>query len=176
VPSNRHVLLAGVALLAVVPALAAAQPTTVMDRGSTFGQNPAGSFFGVLIVGALALAVIPDYVERLVERIRSETGACLGWGIVVGLVFVFVAVVLALSVVGIVLLIPLAIVFAIVAALANAVGYLALFAGVHDNRGIALLLGAAIAGLSGFIPIVGQVLGFIVGSLGLGAVFREWNA
>jgi hypothetical protein len=90
--------------------------------------------------------------------------------------FVGLAVLLALTVIGAILVIPLAIGFFVIAVVGNALGYLAVFDGVVDSRGVALVAGAAVAGVTNLVPILGGLVGFVVGSLGVGAVVRDYRA
>lgn len=131
-------------------------------------------FVSTLVVGALLLGLAPRFVDRCVDRIHDEPGACFGWGVLVLVAFVGVAVLLALTVVGIVVVIPLALGFVVVGVVGNAVGYLALLDGVVEERKTALVAGAAVAGATNLIPILGGLVGFVVGSLGVGVTAREY--
>jgi MFS family permease len=174
-PSTRYVL-ATFALL-ILPGIASAQRGTDIDVGtvSTFLDGPS-SFFGTLVVGALILALVPEFVDRIVDRIHDETGMCFGWGVLVLLVFLGAVLLLIVTIVGILVVIPLAIGFGILGAAGNALGYLALFAPHIESRWAALVVGAAISGIAAMIPIVGGLLGFVVSSLGTGAIVREWQS
>lgn len=174
-PSIRYVF-ATLALL-MIPGIASAQrgSDVNIDTFSAFLDGPS-SFFGTLIIGALILALAPEFVDRIVDRVHEETGMCIGWGILVFIIFFGAVILLIITVIGILVVIPLAIGFGILAAAGNALGYLALFAPHIESRWAALVVGAAISGIAAIIPIVGGLLGFIVGSLGVGAIVREWQS
>ncbi|MFB6112423.1 MAG: hypothetical protein ABEJ35_07825 [Halobacteriaceae archaeon] len=175
-PSTRRVALGALCALVAIPAVVSAQPGTGLEDPNLSPVGRSGSgFFGTLIIGGLLVALAPDYVEALIERIHDDTGGCFAWGIAIGILFIVAIVVLIFTVIGILLAIPLAIAFGLIAAAGNAVGYIALFDNFVDNRWIALLIGAIIAGVAGAIPLVGGLLGFIVGSLGLGAIVLDYR-
>lgn len=174
-PSTRYVL-ATFALL-MMPGIASAQRGADMDIGtlSAFLDGPS-SFIGTLVVGALILALAPEFVDRIVDRVHDETGMCFGWGVLVFIVFFVAIFLLIITIIGILVVIPLSIGFGILGAAGNALGYLALFAPHIESRWAALVVGAAISGIAAIIPIVGGLLGFVVGSLGTGAIVREWQS
>lgn len=174
-PSIRYVLVA-FALL-VMPGITSAQSGPDVDVGtvSTVLDGPM-SFVGTLVVGALILAAAPEFVDRIVDRVHNETGMCMGWGILMFIIAFGAIVLLFITIIGILVVIPLAIGFGILGAAGNALGYLALFAPHIESRWAALVVGAAISGVAGIIPVVGGILGFIVGSLGVGAIVREWQS
>lgn len=175
-PSYRWTLVIATAVLGLLPPVASAQPGPGFDPGAVSPVlSGAGGFVGTFVVGAIVLAVAPQFVDRVVDRIQNETANCFGWGILALIIFFGVVVLLAITIIGILLVIPLAIAFVVLAAVGNALGYLALFANAVDDHWIALLIGAAISGLTSVIPIVGSLVGFVVGSLGVGAVLREWR-
>lgn len=165
------------ALLAVVPATVAAQPGAAAESAQLPPTVQAiVGFVSTLFLGAILLALAPEFVDRGVDHIHDEGGACFGWGVLVLVAFVGVSVLLALTVIGIVLVIPLVLGFAAVAFVGNALGYLALFDGVVDSRKAALVAGAFVAGASNLVPILGGLVGFVVGSLGVGAIVRDYRA
>jgi|AntRauMinimDraft_4_1070384.scaffolds.fasta_scaffold00253_30 hypothetical protein len=173
---HRAVALSSV-LLAVVPATVAGQPGAAAESAQLPPTVQAlVGFVSTLLLGGLLLALAPEFVDRGVERIHDEGVACFGWGVFVLVAFVGVSVLLAVTVVGIVLVIPLALGFFVVAVVGNALGYLALFDGFVESRRVALVAGAVVAGVTNLIPILGGLVGFVVGSLGVGAVVRDYRA
>lgn len=173
---HRSVAVLGL-LLAFAPAAVAAQPSAAAQSP----QLPPAvqalvGFVATLALGAMLLALAPGFVDRAVDRIHEETGPCFGWGVVMFVAFVSLSVTLAATLIGIVLVIPLAFGFVAVAFLGNALGYLALFDGVLDSRKQALFAGAAVAGATNLIPVLGGLVGFVVGSLGVGAVVQDYRA
>jgi hypothetical protein len=129
-----------------------------------------------LVVGGILLAGAPRYVDRIIGRIHDDTGISFLWGVGVLVLFIGSFVLLAITVVGIVIAIPLMIGFVVVAIVGNVLGYLAVLSGVVENRWLALVLAAALASLLGAIPVLGNLIGFVVGSLGVGAIARDWRA
>lgn len=176
--ARRVVALLAFALVPiVVPAVAAAQGAPGFDQ-----PNPspmvrlAGGFIFSLIVGSIMLATAPGYVDRIIERVQTDTGASFLWGIGVLALFIGLFVLLVITVVGIIVAIPLLIVFVVVAIIGNVLGYLALLSGLVESRWVALVLASALAAILGAIPVLGNLIGFVVGSLGVGAIARDWRA
>ncbi|SEW24589.1 hypothetical protein [Halobacterium jilantaiense] len=164
-------------LLAVVPATVAARPAAAAQ--STELSPPVQAvlaFVATLFVGGVLLSKAPQFVDQSVDRIRGESAACFVWGVVVLVMFVGVSVLLVLTGFGIVLWVPLAVGFVAVAFVGSAVGYLAVFDGILDSRVQALLVGAVVAGATNLVPVLGSIVGFVVGSLGLGAVVEYSRA
>lgn len=164
-------------LLAVVPATVAAQPGAATESAQLPPTVQAAIGFGsTLLIGGLLLVMASDFVDQGVDLIHDEPGACFVWGLLVLIGFVGVTVLLALTVIGAILVIPLALGFFVVAVVGNALGYLALFDGVVDSQKVALVAGAAVAGVTNLIPILGGLVGFVVGSLGVGAVVLNYRS
>lgn len=173
VPARRLLTAAAIVLLAV-PAVAVARPAPDVDPSVSPVVQMVGSTLVTLVVGGIVLAVRPAYARTVVERIYDDGFAALGVGVLALIVFVGVELLLWITIVGILLAIPLAIAFAVVGAIGNALGYLAIFGALVESRWTALVLAAALSGVVGVIPILGDLVGFLIGSIGVGAVFLEW--
>ncbi|WP_327051990.1 hypothetical protein [Halomicrococcus gelatinilyticus] len=163
-------------VFAFVPVVVAGQPAPGVETPSVSPlARVVGGGLSTLVVGGLLLAAAPDYTDRIVDQISDEPVACFGWGLAVLVLFVGTTVLLAITVVGIVLVIPLVLAVAVVGVVGSALGYLALFGRVVESRWLALGLGALVAGLTNVVPVLGSVVGFVVGSVGVGAVVRDWR-
>lgn len=147
------------------------------DVGQPNVSTPARfgwGFLSTLIVGAIMLAFIPDYFDRLVGDIRSSPVSNFGWGFAALIGLVVLIFVLFITVIGILLLIPLLPVVLVVGLVGNALAYTAIYDGVLDNRWAALAVGAVTVGVLNVIPVVGTLIAFVVGSIGLGAIIQDW--
>ncbi|MFW5903425.1 MAG: hypothetical protein ACOCS7_01660 [Halolamina sp.] len=128
-----------------------------------------------LVVGGLTVAVAPRFTERTVDSIREEPLPALLVGVAVLVAeFVVVFVAALFGPLVILVLIPLA----ILGAVTQAVGVVALGCVVVDEFDEATVwtglgVGAALCALAVFVPLVGQLLWFVVGVVGLGAVVRD---
>lgn len=140
--------------------------------------NAAFAFLSTLIVGGLAIAFAPDYVDRIIDRINDNPLATFGWGFLISIASVvilfIVVIVLFITIIGILLLFPLLLVVIVVGAAANAFGFIAIFGRIVDSQGQALVLGAAAAGILSLIPVIGSVAGFVASTLGIGAMFKDF--
>ncbi|GAB3689725.1 hypothetical protein GCM10028857_25410 [Salinarchaeum chitinilyticum] len=119
------------------------------------------------------LAIAPNFVDSMVEAIQDEPVASFAWGIIALVLFVVVVILLALTIVGIILVIPLAIGFAILAVVGNVLAFIAVCDGVVDNRWVALAIAAVAVAVVNVIPVVGSLISFVVGSIGMGAIVRR---
>lgn len=167
-PPILHALLARPRLVRALPA----QAGSPVDRSQLPPELQAvAGFVLTLVVGGLLVGLAPRYVDRVVEQVREEPGASFLWG--VGLLALFVGVVflLAITVVGIVLVVPLTVAFVLLAFAGNALGYVAVFDGTAD-RPVALLFAAILAGIAAAVPVLGDFVGFVVTSLGIGSIVQ----
>lgn len=137
-------------------------------------EQATGSFLSTIIVGAIMLAASPNYVDSIIEDVLEEPVASFAWGILTLIVFVGTAFLLAITIIGIVLVIPLVILFVIVAIAGNVLAYLAVCDGFVDNRWAALVVAALAVTVVSLIPAIGTIVGFVVGSVGTGAIVRRW--
>jgi cytoskeletal protein CcmA (bactofilin family) len=172
--------------------------------GGNAKQRPESKIFGrvrhivsVLLVGVVALVVMPSWTEAWTERIRQRPGATLVSGILGFLAFIAILVVAVVVIIaGAVLvgmatlgeLVPMVLVggvvgyaalivgFWIVAAFlaealtGMALGRIALRDSGFGTRFIALLIGVVVLGLIISIPWIGSIVGWCVLFLALGSI------
>jgi len=162
------------ASLAVLPHAAAAQPDVGASNPDPTAQA-VGGFLSTLVIGLLLVVAAPDYSDRVLERARGEPLMSFLWGLGVLVAVIGAVVVLAITVVGLVVAIPLLIVFFLVAVAGNVFGYLALFDGYLDDRRLAVVVAALLAGATSLIPVLGDLVGFVVGAVGAGAMVLHWR-
>lgn len=164
-------LLAGVATAQPAPDTVPTTPEQVSPLASA-----AGTLVFYLIVGALLVGIVPDYVDRMTRRIREDTVLSFLWGIGLSVALVILIVILVITIVGILVAIPLILLAALCLMIGNVlvmitIGTLALEE-LDRRRDLwaALVIGLVIAVLIGLIPIVGPLFNFAIGMIGFGAV------
>ncbi|WP_255151348.1 hypothetical protein [Halorarius halobius] len=157
-------------------ALQQVQPAPDVGTGTSLVGSAVGAFVTTLVVGAILVAVAPDYTERMMGAVVDEPVGSFLYGLVSLLFVVLVTVVLAITVVGILFAVPLAVVAVVVWAVGAAIAYLAIaerFVGREDGWTKPLVVAAALNGgltLTG----IGGLLSFCIGAAGFGAVLRDW--
>ncbi len=135
-----------------------------------------GAFLTTLIVGAILLAVAPEYTQNRMGAVLERPLNSFLYGIVCLLVLVILIVVLFLTVIGIIVAIPLAILAYLIWAVGASIAFLAIgdrLVGHGDGWTKPLLVGAAINGgltLTG----IGGIITFAVGAAGFGTVLRAY--
>ena len=136
------------------------------------------SFFTTLIVGALLVAIVPDYTERMVAAAFDDplSSFLYGFGSLVGLLVV--SVLLVLTLVGILVAVPLIIVAYVVWAVGATIGFLALSDRLvsRDDSWLKPLVVAA--ALNGGLALtgIGGLVSLVVGAVGVGSVLRDYLA
>jgi len=136
------------------------------------------SFFTTLIVGALLVAIVPDYTERMVAAAFDDplSSFLYGFGALVGLLVV--SVLLVLTLVGILVAVPLLVVAYVVWAVGATIAFLALSDRLvsRDDSWLKPLLVAA--ALNGGLALtgIGGLVSLVVGAVGVGSVLRDYLA
>ena len=169
-PPPRRFGAVALCLVAASTPVAAQQPSTGDPTFSPLIGALVSAFVTFLVAGGL-VALKPDYAERTTDRIRDAPGKTLVYGVVIGIAGGVVAVLLALTIIGLVVAIPLLIALAIVGFL----GYLAAGRAVSERWGTALAVAVAVAALTGGVPILGGIVGFLISSTGVGAAFLDYR-
>jgi len=170
------------------PLLAADAAGTALQAGPNVSvdANPVanvlggavGAFLSTLLVGALLVAFVPEYLERMVGEVTEEPLSSLLWGVFNLLAVGVLAVLLVITVVGVVVAIPLLVVTWLAWAAGSAVAFLAVadrLVGHGDGWLKPLAVGAALNGLLS-VTGVGGLVSFVVGAVGFGALVRDYMA
>jgi hypothetical protein len=135
-----------------------------------------GAFLTTLLVGAIMVAVAPEYTHRRMEQVVDQPLACFGYGIVALVFIVLVTIVLVVTIIGIVIAIPFVILSYVVWAIGSAIAFLAIgdrLVGHDEGWTRPLLIGAGINGLLTLTGI-GGLVSFGAGATGFGAVLRTY--
>jgi hypothetical protein len=136
-----------------------------------------GAFVTTLVVGAILVAVAPDYLERMMADLVEEPVGSFVYGLVCLVGLILVVFVLVITIIGILFAIPLAIVAGIVWAVGAAIAYLVIaerLVGRDGDDWLKPLLVAA--ALNGALTLtgIGGLVAFGIGAAGFGAVLRDW--
>jgi len=138
--------------------------------------SAVGAFLTTLVVGAILVAVTPDYTERKMASLLDEPVSSFLYGFVSLVFFLLVIIVLAITIVGIIVAIPLALVLYLVWAVGAAIAFLAIgerLVGRDGGWAKPLVVGA---GINGALTLtgIGGIVTFAVGAAGFGAVLRDF--
>lgn len=135
-----------------------------------------GAAVTTLVVGAIMVAVAPDYTEGKMATLREEPVGSFGYGLVCLVFLVLVTVVLVITIIGIVVAVPLILVAVLAWAVGSAIAYLTVaerLVGREDGWLTPLLLAA---GMNGALTLtgIGGLVAFCIGAAGFGAVLRDY--
>ncbi|MFC7132859.1 MULTISPECIES: hypothetical protein [Salinibaculum] len=150
-------------------------PTTDVDLVFGLGSGAVGAFVSTLIVGAILVAIAPDYVERIMDAVREDPLTSFLYGLLAIVLVVVLIVALVITIVGILLVPILGLVVGLVWAVGAAIAFLAIADRLVDHRDgwfVPLLVAAAINGgltLTG----IGGLVSFAVGAAGFGAILSD---
>ncbi|NLG16450.1 MAG: hypothetical protein GX556_03850 [Fibrobacter sp.] len=149
--------------------------------GQVFGGLRILSFLGFIALSILLVALFPRQIAAVSESVSLAWGKSLLWGFVTIFAVVPVAFVLAISIVGLVLIpfeFAAVLLFSFVGytAIAHRVGLLLLRAAGRKNALMIweTLLGLVLLGMICWIPVIGMLIKFAAGILGLGAVVEAF--
>ncbi|SEW15675.1 hypothetical protein [Natrinema salifodinae] len=176
----RAVALATVAFLATGPVTALAQraPDEVRTGVETATGYPwyvdgIAPALITLVVGGLLIVASPDGTRRQTDRALESPGAAFVYGLLSLIVVVGASFLLAITMIGIVLAIPLLLGYAIALIVAGEFGYLAVGRLAADAWPAALAVAIAVSALTGLVPVLGSLVGFVIGMIGAGTVVME---
>jgi len=126
------------------------------------------------LLGAIGYAVAPEYVRRSVENVRQDAGAAVGWGLLMGLVVPIVLGLLAVTGIGLLIAIPGIIVLFVLGLVGNVVtvNWVGTWIGADPSiKGAAV--GALLLGAMYAIPLLGDLLVWLLSLFGLGIVSKQ---
>ncbi|MFB6180194.1 MAG: hypothetical protein ABEI77_10775 [Halorientalis sp.] len=147
-----------------------------VDPAVGLAGSAVGTFLTTLVVGAIMIAIVPEYTESKMETVRNEPVGSFVYGVVSLLFVVLVAFVFAITIIGILVAIPFVFLAILVWAVGSAVAFLSIAERlVGHEDGWLLALGLA-AGMAGVLTLtgVGGIVSFCVGAAGFGAVLRDY--
>lgn len=147
--------------------------------GSTI--SAAGTFIGTLIIGALLVALAPDYTEKVIDTIEDQPVPSFLWGLGIFVAFIVVIVVLVITLIGIVVAVPLVFLMIFVSLFGGALVFIYVgerlleAANVETSRWGHLVAGALIAAVLAALPFIGGLTNFVVNTVGVGAIVYHWR-
>lgn len=158
--------------------IAQADPGINVDVGATNGLlgGAVGAALTTLVVGAILVAVAPEYTARTMADALEDPIGSFVYGIVSLLVIAILIVALVVTLVGIVVAIPLFFLAYLVWAVGGAIAYLAIaerLVGRDDGWVKPLLVAAGISGLLA-VTGVGGIVALCIGAAGFGAVLQNY--
>lgn len=179
-PRLRSAVLAAILFLATGPAPAIAQraPDDVRTGVETATRYPwyvdaITPAAITLVVGGLLIAVSPSGTRRRTDRALESPGATFVYGLLSLIGVIGTSVLLAITVIGLILAIPLLFGYVIVLFVAGQLGYLAVGRLAADAWPAALAVAIAVSALVGLVPVLGSLVGFVIGMIGMGTVVIE---
>lgn len=138
--------------------------------------SAVGAFLTTLVVGAILVAVVPDYTEGKIATLLDEPVRSFLYGFVSLVFFALVILVLFVTIIGILIAVPLALGLYLVWAVGASIAFLAIgerLVGREDGWVKPLLVGAGINGALALTGI-GAILTFAIGAAGFGTVLRDY--
>jgi hypothetical protein len=138
--------------------------------------SAVGAFLTTLVVGAILVAVVPDYTERKMATLLEAPVGSFIYGFVSLIFLALVILVLFITIIGIIVALPLALLSYLVWAVGASIAFLAIgerLVGRDDGWAKPLLVGA---GINGALTLtgIGGLLTFAIGAAGFGAVLRDY--
>jgi hypothetical protein len=170
----------------VFDVLVAVNPTIVAQMAPVgeAGANPlvqlvgsaVGAFLTTLVVGAILIAIVPAYTERMMSTVVDRPIGAFLYGLVCLIFLALVTFVLFITIIGIVVALPLLLLSYLVWAVGASIAFLAIGDRLvgHDDGWTKPLLVAA--GINGALTLtgIGGIVAFGVGAAGFGAVLRDY--
>jgi hypothetical protein len=139
-------------------------------------SSAVGAFVTTLIVGAILVALAPEYTERMMDGVREDVFGSFLYGLLFLVALILLTVALVLTIFGILVAIPLIVLSTLVWAVGAAIAYLAIaerLVGLNDGWLKPLLVAALLnGGLA--LTAIGGLVSFAVGATGFGAVLRDY--
>jgi len=152
--------------------------TIDIDVGQGLLGSGISAFVTTLVIGAILIAVVPEFLERMMAEIEAEPVDSLVYGLVALVGLAIVIILLAITIIGILIVIPLALLAVLVWAVGAAIAYLLIgerLVGREDGWLKPLLVGAGINGLL-TVSGIGGLLSLCIGAAGFGAIIRDWRS
>lgn len=147
-----------------------------IDIAVTLGGSAVSAFLTTLLVGAVLVALAPNYTQRKMTTVREDVVGSFVYGIFVLVALVISTIALFISVIGILVVIPLLVVSVLVWSVGAAIAYLAIaerLVSSDDGWLVPLLVAGCINGALTLTGI-GALLSFGIGATGFGAVLRDY--
>ena len=148
---------------------------TEFRRPRTVIWGALGTFLTTLILGAILIAIAPEYTEQQMAEVIEQPVEAFLFGLIALVVLVIVVIVLVLTILGILVAIPLLLLAYLAWAVGATIAFLSIgdrLVGREDGWTKPLLVAASINGglaLTG----VGGIISFVIGAVGFGVVLED---
>ncbi|WP_222916854.1 hypothetical protein [Natrinema sp. SYSU A 869] len=176
----RQIALGAALFLAAGPSTALAQRGTdeIRTGVETVSEYPwyADAVIPALItlvIGGLLIAVSPDGTRRRTDRALESPGPALVYGVLSLVVVIGASFLLAMTGIGLIIAFPLLAVYVVFLLVASEFGYLAVGRLAAGGWLPALVVATVVSALTGIVPIIGLIAGFVIGMIGVGTVVEE---
>lgn len=172
----------GVSMLAVFAfsGLAVAQSpnaSTELGIGTRIGIRFVVALVINLLLGGALVAFDPHYASRRVNNIRDDPGGAFVWGLLFGIGVPIALVILAISIIGLIIAVPGFIALFVIGLVGNAVTVVwigdILTGSLETVEMKTVAYGALALAIPAAIPILGNLIGTLLGFFGLGVVGRD---
>jgi hypothetical protein len=148
-----------------------------VDLTGALGGGAVGTFVGTVVVGAILVALAPDYTKARMAEVVEEPVGNFVYGVVVLVFLILAVIVLVFTIVGIIVAIPLGFVVYLAWVFGSTIAFLAVddrLVDRGDDEWLVVLLVAA--GINGGLVLsgIGALVAFCVGAAGFGTVVRPY--
>ncbi|WP_226480559.1 hypothetical protein [Natrinema amylolyticum] len=127
-----------------------------------------------LVIGGLLIVVSPDGTRRRTDRALESPGPALVYGVLSLVVVIGASFLLAMTGIGLVIALPLLAGYVIVLLVASEFGYLAVGRLAAGGWLPALAVATVVSAVTGVVPVIGSIAGFVIGMIGVGTVVGEF--
>ncbi|MCU4719611.1 hypothetical protein [Halapricum hydrolyticum] len=146
-----------------------------IDIAFSLGGGAASAFLSTLLVGAILVALAPDYTEQRIAEVRENPVGAFVYGVVSLIALLLLSLVLFITIIGVPVAVALLVLAIVLWAVGAAIAFLAIADSLvgHDDGWFLTLVIAA--GINGGLALtgIGGLVSFFVGAVGFGTVLRN---
>ncbi|MFW6018609.1 MAG: hypothetical protein ACOCPX_07290 [Halapricum sp.] len=145
-----------------------------IDIAFSLGSGAASTFLTTLLVGAILVALAPDYTEGKISEVRENPVGAFVYGLFALLALLVLSLILFITIVGVPVAVALLVAAIVLWAIGAAIAFLAIADSLvgHDDGWLVPLVLAA--GINGGLALtgIGGLVSFVLGAIGFGTVLR----
>lgn len=161
-------------IIVLIPTPVVAQPSVEQAQSLSVFTRVISSAVITLLAGGAFFVFARETADATIRQARDDPFGSFIWGLGIGLAVIVGGFLLGITGIGLLIAIPLLLVFAVVAIATQAVMFVMVFESLLDSTppiGKALVGAAVLAGILSAIPALGPLASFVIGSIGIGALF-----
>lgn len=153
----------------------------VLSHLSSLWFRAVLNFVVTLVVGAVLLTLVPEYVEGVIETVQWNTGRSFFWGLCLFVGFSVAILFFLITLSGILIAIPLLFVETVLYMVGGVIVFLMVGERLlarrtaASSRWIHLVVGSVVSGVIAGLPGVGLLFSTIVNFLGAGGIVYWWD-